>query len=77
MYVADCAGFLGALFASAAHAAAEHAAKGTAAAAEELRKQVLGCHAATSSHAALLKAFLAILVVYLALLRVRENFVCV
>jgi len=75
--VADCAGFLGALFASAAHAAAEHAAKGTAAAAEELREQILGCHAATSSHAALLKAFLAILVVYLALLRVRENFVCV
>jgi hypothetical protein len=68
--VRDCSCLLGSLFASSTHTAAEHAAKGATAAAEELRKQVLGCHAATSSHAALLESFLAILVVYLALLRV-------
>jgi hypothetical protein len=63
--VRDCAGLLGAGLP--AHAAAKHAAKGPAAATEELRKQVLGSHAATA-HAALLEAFLAILVVQLALL---------
>jgi hypothetical protein len=61
---------LGALFASSTHATAEHATKGAAAAAEELRKQVFSRHATASSHATLLEAFLAILVIYLALLRV-------
>lgn len=54
------------------HAAAEHAAE-TAAAAEELRKQVLGSHAAAAS--ATLKTGLAILVVDLALLGIREDLV--
>lgn len=73
--VRDGAGFLGAGVAAAAHAAAEHTAKGAAAAAEELAEEVLGCHAA--AHAALLETLLAILVVELALLGVREDFVCV
>jgi hypothetical protein len=55
--------------------AAEHSAQAAAAAIEELRKQVLGSHAAASTGAAL-QAGLAILVVDGALLGVRENFVC-
>ena len=56
--VGDCACLLRALL---AHASAEHAAEWTAAAAKELRKEILCCHAASA--ATLLKAFLAILVV--------------
>ena len=57
----------------ATHAAAKHAAK--AAAAEELGEQILSVHA-TWATALFVKALLAILIVDLALLRVRQGFVC-
>jgi hypothetical protein len=71
VHVVDCPGLLGALF---THATAEHAAEGTAAAAaEELREQVLSVHAAAT--AAMLQAFLTELVIQLTLLRIGENLV--
>jgi len=76
--VGDGAGFLGALLPHATAATTEHAPKGTstAAATEELGKQIFSGHA-TSACTALLEPFLAILIVYVPLLRVGENLVCV
>jgi hypothetical protein len=69
--VGDCARLLRALLPLTA--AAEHAAKRTAAAAKELGEKVLSSHAAAAT--SLLKTLLAILVVYLSLFRVGEDFV--
>lgn len=71
----DGARLLGTLL---AHTATKHASEGattTAAATEELREQVLSSHMATA--AALLEAFLTILIVNLTFLRVLENLICV
>jgi hypothetical protein len=62
------------LWASISHPTTEHAAKGTAAA-KELGEQVLRVHSTTGT--AVLEAFFAILVIYLAFLRVGEDFVSV
>jgi hypothetical protein len=71
VHVVDCAGLLGALF---THAAAEHSTEGAAAAAaEELREQILGVHAAAT--AAMLQAFLTELIVQLTLLGVGKGLV--
>lgn len=71
--VVNCAGLLGALI---PHATAEHPTEGTAAAAaEELREQILGVHATAAT--AVLQALLTELVIQLALLGVRKTFVSV
>lgn len=71
--VVDCAGLL---WAGVTHATAEHSTEGTAAAAaaaEELREQVLGVHATTA--AAMLQALLTELVIQLTLLGVGKALV--
>jgi hypothetical protein len=69
---------LGTRVATAEHAAHTTESSASAAAAEELCEQVLGSHSSATTHsAALLEALLTILVVNLALLRVREYFICV
>lgn len=60
---------------AAAHTAAEHAAKGPAAATEELREQVLSGHAAAHATATF-ETLLAVLVVELALVGLRQDLVC-
>lgn len=73
VHVVDCAGLLRALV---THAAAEHSAEGAAAAAaEELREQILGVHAAATT--AVLQAFLAELIIQLTLLGVGKSLVSV
>jgi len=62
--VVNGAGLLGARITTTAHAAAEHSAEATTAAAEELREEILGVHA--TAHAALLDSFFTILIVELA-----------
>lgn len=62
--------FLGTLI---THAASKHAAEGTAAA-EELREEVLGAHAA-SSGTTMFQTLFTILVVNLALLRIGQDFI--
>lgn len=69
VHVVDCPGLLGA---SIAHSTTEHPAESTAA--EELRKQVLGAHAAAHTAGAL-ETLLAILVVESAFLVVRQDLV--
>jgi hypothetical protein len=64
----------GLLRASIAHATTEHAAEAAAAAAEELREEVLGVHA-TSTAGAALQTLLAILVVDATLLVIGQDFV--
>lgn len=66
----------GLLGASLAHATTEHAAEATTAAAEELREQVLGVHA-TSTTGATLQALFTILVVDATLLIIRQDLVSV
>jgi hypothetical protein len=61
--VVDGAGLLGTSLTT--HATTEHATEATAAAAEELREEILGVHA--TAHATLLQSFFAILIVQLAL----------
>jgi hypothetical protein len=78
--VVNGARLLGARIAASATKHAAHATESSTstAATEELCEQILSSHASTAAHsAALLEALLAILVVDLALLRVREDFVCV
>lgn len=71
VHVVDCTGLLRALI---THAAAEHSTEGAAAAAaEELREQILGVHATAT--ASVLQAFLAELIIDLTLLRVAKSLV--
>lgn len=73
VHVVDCAGLLRALV---THATAEHSAEGAAAAAaEELREQILGVHAAATT--AVFQAFLTELIIELTLLGVGKSLVCV
>jgi hypothetical protein len=53
----------------------KHATEWTATTAKELCEQVFSSHAASGT--ALLKPFFAILVIYAALLRIAQNFICV
>lgn len=71
VHVVDCAGLLRALV---THAAAEHSTEGAAAAAaEELREQILSVHAAATT--AVLQAFLTELIIQLTLLGVGKSLV--
>jgi len=70
VYMVDGTSLLGA---SVAHTTTEHAAEATAAAAEELREEVLGVHA--TSAAAALQALLTILVVDATLLLIGQDLV--